>query len=593
MKPVRLQTLSIKTKLIVLVLCLLCAPFLVLGILWYEQATKTIRDNAEQANIQLVERLSSQLDSYFSDVENVTFPLVTHPLIIQFMKTDPSDQYGMFEISGKIEKELLPNMVNSRPDLYGFSIITKNGAVTSYGNYGARERNVGYLMNATGTETFKVAGINKLSGNNAITVLRYFRDAQTYQTMGLLAVDLKLNKISSMLSRIKLGETGKVWLMDAEGRIVYDPDWSTLGRPAPAFYLQTADRQAVYRKVDGVNKLIYMQKSERTGWTMISEVPLNELNGRLNRLRNTTIWIGSGLVLFVLLVISAFSFNLTLSLSNLQRLMKKAENGDLTVHAPERRLDEIGMLNRSFNKMVAELRRLIEFVHTSELREKEMQIRQRESSLQAMQSQINPHFLYNTLEVINSYAILEGVTPISRMASSLADIFRYSVGDARQVVTLAEEMHHITTYFSIQSERFRHLAIDLDVDPETAERVLGVRLMLQPLVENAFIHAYEKHKQRPDYIGIKGIPLADGYLVQISDKGGGMEPELIERYNRLFLENAKEEPEEPASSRKRIGLMNVHERLRLTFGEPYGLHILRTEGPGTLIEIRLPYDKTD
>lgn len=594
MEPVRSRNITIKTKLTVLILGLLCIPFLTFGVLWYKQATQTINANAEQASIQLVERLHEQLDSYFSDIENLTFPLIVQKQIKDFMKTDPKDQYAMFLITKDIESNLLPTVVNSRSDIYGFSIITKNGTVTTYGSFSTRERNVQYLLNAKGDESFRVAGISKMSDSNmnAITVLRYFHDVDTYQTLGLLAVDLKTNKINSMLSKIKLGETGSISLIDADGRIVYSNDSDKIGEPAPASYVNADNQKAVYREVDGTNKLIYTSRSERTGWKLISEVPVKELSGRLTDLRNTTIWVGAALILFAMIVISGFSFNLTRSLSHLQRLMKRAESGDLTVRAPEKRTDEIGGLNRSFNKMVAEIRRLIEFVQTTKLREKEMQIKQRESSLQAMQSQINPHFLYNTLEVINSYAILEGVMPISHMATSLADIFRYSVGDARHTVSLQEEINHIATYFSIQKERYPHLTVELDVDVANAARVPAVRLMLQPLVENVFIHAYEKHKLRPEYVGIQGIVKDDHYLVLVKDRGRGIDPHFAEQYNRLFAESDGEEEGGGGAEgfQRHIGMLNVHQRLRLTFGMKYGLHISgMSPAAGTVIEIKLPF----
>jgi two-component system sensor histidine kinase YesM len=162
-------------------------------------------------------------------------------------------------------------------------------------------------------------------------------------------------------------------------------------------------------------------------------------------------------MLFVLAALTVFSFRLTRSLSLLRRLMKSAENREWTVQAPEDRHDEIGGLYRSFNHMVNEIRRLIEVVHASKLKEKELQLKQQSAMMQAMQSQINPHFLYNTLEAINSHAIVEGVMPISKMATALADLFRYSVQSSSETVSLKEELDHVKTYMDIQKERFPYL----------------------------------------------------------------------------------------------------------------------------------------
>ncbi|KQX48797.1 cache domain-containing sensor histidine kinase [Paenibacillus sp. Root444D2] len=600
MKLRKIKDLSIKIKLVVLIVFCLCLPFLILGTLWYEKSSDVIENNAIHSNQQLVSQVSNQLDSYFADLERSTFPLIINPLIQQFMEIDHSDQYQLFKVTQQIEKELLPNILFGRSDISGFSIISNSGVATTYGGNLARERNKKYMSDLTDSESYKNMGINVIDSVPMLTVTRKFRDTLTYQTKGMLITDLYVNEIAKIAETVKLGNAGYVWVIDSNGRIVYHPDKHKLGQDAPPAYLDNINRHYVEgffsEKIDGQENLVVFHKSALNNWIMVSEVPIHELIVNLIGMRNMTIWIGSLLMLFVLIVVSGFSLQLTRSLSNIQRLMKKAESGDLTVKAPEHRQDEIGALNRSFNKMVSEIRRLIEVVHTSKLKEKEMEIKQRESALQAMQSQINPHFLYNTLEIINSYAILEGVLPISHMATSLASIFRYSVGYANQEVTLKEEITHVSTYFSIQKERYRYFIADITLDDTLLTQVQAVRLMIQPMIENAFIHGYEKHKLKPEYIGISDEITNDCYILRITDKGKGMPSDQMEKYNSHFLEEfivSNEEAAEP--SFHRIGLLNVHHRLRLTFGAPYGLYIEKSDKDGTIIAITLPYkmDKED
>jgi two-component system sensor histidine kinase YesM len=586
--------LSIKTKLIILILSFLCLPFLILGTLWYEKSSSIIESNAIHSNQQLVMQVSNQMDSYFADLERSTFPLIINPLIQQFMEVNPSDQYQLFKVTQEIEKNLLPNILFGRSDIYGFSILSNNGIATTYGGTGARERNKKYMSELTDSENYKNMGINEIDSTPILTVTRKFRDTLTYQTKGMLITDLYISEIAKIAENVKLGDAGFVWVIDSNGRIVYHPDSRKWGKEASPSYLENFNLHQsegyFSQKLDGQNKLVIFHKSTLNGWIMVSEVPIQELIGNLIGMRNMTMWVGGLLILFVLLMVSGFSFKLTRSLSHLQRLMKKAENGDLNVRAPERNNDEIGKLNRSFNKMVSEIRRLIEVVHTSKLKEKENQIKQRESALQAMQSQINPHFLYNTLEVINSYAILEGIMPISSMATSLADIFRYSVGNPNQVVTLADEITHINTYFAIQKERYRYFLADFQLNELMLPQVQAVRLMIQPIVENAFFHGYEEHNLKPEYIGISDEITPDYYRLTITDKGKGMLASQMERYNRLFLnEMVVPGDEEAEPIFHKIGLLNVHHRLRLTFGSPYGLYIEKSDESGTVISIKLPY----
>jgi two-component system sensor histidine kinase YesM len=569
-------------------LLFLCVPFIVFGVLWYEKSTETIETNAIQSSGILVSQINNELDRYFADLERATFPVVTHPLIQKWMRLS-NDPYEQFVVSRDIEKEVLPNFLFGRPDILGFYVVTENG-IASYGGVSSKERNMELFRQYKDTTSFRVVGARKQDQLSILTVVRTFRDAATYKTLGMLVIDLNFHQISQILNNVMLGQTGYIWIADNNGNILYHPEHANEGQPVGADLLERFrdNKEGYFLKQTKTGKtLVIFHSSPLTGWTIVSEVPLGELIGHLIALRNATIWIAVALLLFVLTALASFSFNLTRSLSVLQRLMKRAENGDLAVKAPEHRQDEIGNLYRGFNNMVKEIRRLIEVVHKSELKEKELQLKQREAMMQAMQSQINPHFLYNTLEVINSYAVLEGVMPISNMATSLADLFRYSVGNSRQIVSLKDELDHVKTYLAIQKERYPYLSFDCAIDDDLAMRVQAVRLILQPLVENAIIHGYERNKRRPEYVGLTAEPLEDCCLVRIIDCGSGMDPELKTTYNRIFA--GAPSGNESDLPYQRIGLLNVHHRIRLTYGERYGLFIEQSDATGTVIRIRLPY----
>ncbi|WP_165972435.1 sensor histidine kinase [Paenibacillus piri] len=614
------KALSIKTKLVLLILFFLCVPLLLFGTLWYGKASQSIEKNAIDYSEQLMGQINSQLDGYFSDLDRLTYPLLTHPQIQSFMKLSPEDQYGRFLVNKKMSEELFPNITFGRPDIYGLSIVSKNGIATaSYSSIAGRESYEQYKDALLGERNYRVVGIEYLETTPVLTIARKFLDTVSYQSNGLLIVYLRLNEIIKICEKIKLGETGYVWVMNEEGNIVYHPDRQKWGSYAmtPELNRRLAASQSGHfvENAQDDNRLIIYEKSEKTGWTLISEVSLQELNKGMIGLRNITVWIGLLLVSLALLLTGGFSLYLTQSLLHLQRLMRRAEDGDLSVKAPERRNDELGALNRGFNRMVGEIGRLLDEVQTSRMKEQEMAIRQRESALQAMQSQINPHFLYNTLEIINSYAIIEDVKPISRMATSLADIFRYSIGHPGQAVTLLEEIRYIRTYLGIQQERFQALQVEVDVDESLLPQIQAVRLMIQPIVENAFKHGYQSYKQKPSYIGISGYVEGGDYILRIEDRGQGMDRGLMERYNAAFAAGgagsnggiSRNGLAGSAGSTGRvggagwpsdigvsgsfdtIGLWNVHQRIRISFGPPYGLWIVKSDTKGTIVEMRLKW----
>ncbi|WP_127588416.1 cache domain-containing sensor histidine kinase [Paenibacillus koleovorans] len=597
------SALSISTKIIVIIVGLLCLPFLAFGVVWFQMSTETIEANAREVNRELVRQTSAQLDSYFTDLERSTFPMVSNPLIQQFMNLQAGDTLGLLDVRTRIESSLLPTLFAGRADIYGFSIASRNGVFSNYGN-SARERAAQLLSmdDQTDREPYKVIGLTVDKSNLIVTVLRRFWDSQRYITPGFLMFDLNLNQITRIVNNIQLGKTGKIALIDASGLYVYHSNQELMGQPIPyADRAQLMNKpEGYFVKGDGKEEILTVfHRSTLNNWVMVSEVPMRELVGNLIGLRNVSIWVGLALIVFVLAVLGGFSIYLSRSLQLLQRLMVRAENGDLAVRAPERSNDEIGRVNRSFNKMVGEIRRLIEVVHTAQLKEKELQLKEREAVVMAMQSQINPHFLYNTLEVINSYALVEGVIPISNMTTALSDLFRYSVGSPNEIVSLREEIVHLRSYFEIQKERYRALEVELGTNDRDTGSVQAVRLLIQPLVENAFIHGYERHKLRPSYIGIRGEVGGEAYVLTIADKGGGMPADKLERYNRLFAggdsrdagasSDASNEAGAGVSDGKGIGLWNVHQRIRLLFGAPYGLFILKSDSAGTVIQVTLPY----
>jgi two-component system sensor histidine kinase YesM len=567
----------------------------VFGKLWYDKSTLFIEHSAINFNEQIVKQVNEHLNEYFLDLERTTLPLILHPLIQDFMMLTPEETFGRFMTTNKIQNELLQQITFGRPEIYSFSIFSNQGLSVSSLGSSMVEKHYQTYMDMPSSKNYSFLGIHWKGDTPLLTITRKFKDASTYQTSGVLVIDLRLNVISETVDQIEVGETGFLWIADAQGQVIYHPDKSKMGARTPDWYSkQIKDLSSgafIYSEQD-VKDLIVFHKSPYTDWTIVSQVPIHELTAELLSLRNVTIWGGLALVLLVILVIGGFSLSLTNGLSKLQRLMRSAENGNLSVTASEHHGNEVGNLYRGFNNMVRELRRLIEEVHTSQLREKELVIKQRESMLKALQSQINPHFLYNTLEMINSYAIVEGVAPISRMSIALADLFRYSIDDSMKVVSLQKELEHVQKYLEIQKERFPYLQIDFDIDKLMIPHAEAVRLTIQPLVENSFRHGYEKHRMKPVYIGITSERNENGYLLRIIDKGRGMNRETMDYYNRSFLDDRHTLAGEGTSddeALKKIGLWNVHQRIRLLFGAPYGLQVVQSDEQGTMIQMMLPY----
>lgn len=446
-------------------------------------------------------------------------------------------------------------------------------------------------------EPFQIIGRNQLATTPVLTVVRKLYNQSTYVFEGLLIVDIDLQQIAHISKNLSIdGFQYKITATD--GSVIYDPagdnlSYEPLSEDMLSKIQSLSSAEGVFQSTAGGQEIITIYRySSLTDWIVIAEIPLNHIISDMIRLRNMTMFIVLIIMVVTIAALGGFSFSITRSLTYLQRLMKRVESGDFTVSfiQSKPRNGEIGKLFTSFHRMVAKLKQLIQEVQSAKHKEHVMLIKQKNSALQAMQSYINPHFLYNTLEIINSHAILENNMKISQMTTALAHMFRYNIGNAKQIVKLSEEIKHLQFYLDIQKARYRYLEVDVQLDASIASKVSTIRLTMQPLIENAFLHGYQKHKMKPTYIGVKGFAEQPYYRIQIIDHGGGMKTDTMRAYNRAF-EDTIEHIIDNTDSFESIGVINVHERIRLAFGEPFGLRFVKSDPFGTIVEIKLPYDE--
>lgn len=326
---------------------------------------------------------------------------------------------------------------------------------------------------------------------------------------------------------------------------------------------------------------------ENTDFKVKAHVNKQAIIDQVDQIGTFTI-VAIAIALILTLIISVvLSLTLVRPMRRLLALMKEVEAGNFGVRFPNRYSDEIGVLGQGFNKMVARVADLIHQVYTVRVQKMESELRQKEAVILAMQNQINPHFLYNTLEVINSHAIVNDVPSISRMSKALADFFRYSNAKQQTEVPLRDEITHVKTYLKIQEERYPQIEVDVGV-PASLLSYPMIKLTLQPIIENAYSHAF--NGDRDYYLRIYGEDTNERmYALYVEDNGEGIDHERIQAMNALFNQRDTDEISEKWSKDNHgIGLLNVHFRIRLRYGEPFGLHIFESTFGGITVRILLP-----
>ncbi|PYI55601.1 sensor histidine kinase [Paenibacillus flagellatus] len=336
------------------------------------------------------------------------------------------------------------------------------------------------------------------------------------------------------------------------------------------------DKGYSIRDIGGEPYFVSHIRSRDTGWTYWSVTPFDRIFESILFIKRLVVIVFVGIFALVIVLGIRFSRSITRPIDDLIVRMKLAQKGNFeeaNVLAPSDvrlGMDEIGLLHRTFRFMIERINLLIKENYANRLLIKETEFK-------ALQAQINPHFLYNTLESINWMAKINRQPEISEMTEALGYLLRNSVDMKKPMITVGEELDIVRSYVTIQQYRFEErLRFELDVPAPLLDRPLP-KLTLQPLLENAIHYALEPTIE-PCRIAVRGFEEGDGFFLTVEDDGPGMPPDTLERLRSGELR----------TKGKGIGLLNIDERIKIAFGDEYGIRIGGGPGRGTRITIALP-----
>ncbi|MFB9276081.1 sensor histidine kinase [Cohnella cellulosilytica] len=416
------------------------------------------------------------------------------------------------------------------------------------------------------------------------TVVREIVDT-SFESIGTIAVDANIAVIENIVRDLDKTTFGTTLIVDERGRVIFDSEKKYLTRSFPhGELLERASglEGSFHAVVDGRPMLTIYKRSEETGWKMIITVPERELMAGAVKTRNLTLATTLAAVLLALLISLVLIIALTRPLRTLVRLMKVVQSGNLDVTFPVRRPDETGLVGSAFNRMLLRVRTLIDDVYLAGQRNKE-------AELKALQNQINPHFIYNTLESIRMTAVMNDDTEVSDMTHLLGKLLRYGIGGGTETVPLSKELEHLKLYVQLLNYRYgNRFSLSLPTGPFDGELPV-MKLLFQPIVENSVNHGLEDGKPTMD-IRIRCERNGLEHRFVISDNGAGMSEEALRQLKLKLEEPERSRPSSGSEEEdpRGIGLRNVHERLRLRYGEMFGLQVEAEEGAGTTVTVRFP-----
>ncbi|EHS58880.1 integral membrane sensor signal transduction histidine kinase, partial [Paenibacillus sp. Aloe-11] len=545
MQHLRLRNMPLRYQLMLLFLLFGIVPSLGLGLLVNWTVERIIERQVEDHTMQLIGKVNEALDTKMENLQNMTYLIGFNPDIGKFWQgrtladghaghaghANPvtlENQGGQAQNSAILPnqaassvqaqdtlygmKQFLQGFTTLYPEIAGILIVNENGDYISNEMYAKSTRSLTeedwYRQAAQHAGIFTVLGQPihrnvtthvRYKDSEIVSVVRSVTDSETGRVLGVIMIDLKRRAVSQAARDVTLGKTGYLMVTDAEGRSVYMPDMPLIER-IPLEWFGAGDSGMFTRQAGGRELLFMFRASEFTGWRTVGVFPAGESTLEVRQIQFYVACFVFIVCLFGLTASLRLSRSIAQPIFRLMSYMRTAETGDLTVRPWSDRGDEIGLLGRSFNRMLGQIRRLMSL---SELRERQ----KRDAELRSLQEHIKPHFLYNTLDTIHWMARKNGADDVSDMVGALSRLFRLGLSKGDDFIPLRSEMEHISSYMQIQQTRYRdRLRWELIVSEEL-EELFVLKLILQPVVENAIYHGI-KARRGPGTIRVE--PKADG-----------------------------------------------------------------------------------
>ncbi|MBB6673129.1 sensor histidine kinase [Cohnella nanjingensis] len=395
-------------------------------------------------------------------------------------------------------------------------------------------------------------------------------DKNTLKNIGQFLVYFDSGLVSKSLAQAGKPLKGKILVLTPDGQVMFDSSGRGYGETYP--YMSELQSPKPVEQLDEPSYVSLLTQN-KAGYLVVGISPKREVAKAYEGLRRTIILISAACIAVAVVIPSLVVARIAKRTNKIVRFIRKVEGGDLGARLQDPREDELGQISQSFNEMLDELNRRID-------REYKAEIRIKQTELAALQARVNPHFLYNTLEVIRMRAMSQGAKDVGEMIYSLAALFR-NVVHTGESCTLSEELEMCRLYLELFRIRYKDkFAYTIECDPALAN-VAVFKMLLQPIVENYIVHGLET--QRSDNrLTIAACRDEESIVVRFADNGRGIAAERLRQ-----IRQALELPEAEGQGVS-FGLRSVHDRLRLVYGPPNGVNIESEPGSGTEVTVRWP-----
>ncbi len=562
---------SIKQKLLLLFSIQIIIPLIFMGVMLYRNTGMIIQKNSIINTIEKLKNIELRINDFSKNVVDITEDLIYDTNIYRTLNEEESVEkdYSYYTASTYVHS-LVRKICLSRKEIQSIALISKNKMYYPYDLNSGRaslQDVIPYekvLQAARDANQKPVWFLDKdVHGNiKNLYLIRMIYDVNNFNEVGIIVLCINREYLKESYGGVSAESMQDINIISK------DNVWITGTRPyfkSRFENILVKDEQKHYDYVVDKknNQLLAYMKANNGEWVIVTETSLSKMNEELDKFRMLFIII----TICTILILSVFSILMAMDIIEpIKRLVegiKKVEEENVHQEVIVDRSDELGYLSKCFNKMTQEIDILVNRVYKEELTRKE-------AELKALQAQINPHFLFNTLESINWMAQLNNVPEIRDMVASLASIMEASIGKGNPLIPLKQELKYIDSYILIMKNRYgERLAYESDID----ESLLGSKvpkLLLQPLVENAIYHGIDRIRKKGE-IKLTIKKAQETIYIEVMDNGKGIEEDDLTALNKKFEE--VNDDYLLLKHRRGIGLENVNKRIKLFFGQQYGLRV--------------------
>ncbi|GGD95988.1 cache domain-containing sensor histidine kinase [Paenibacillus nasutitermitis] len=586
-KPIIPRAISIRMTIIVLFIAVIVVPFLFFSYYSYKKSVEGISTANTSFSIDALFQRTKALEDYLTGLNYRVNDVIAQTKMKKLLNQVPKNEQeaktfaiSMTTLLAEQERLLAvrklryyPIAIDENPE---YQKVVEDGANISRQPWFISVKKTGQPI----WQLFMPRDNYDMFSEPIIGRIKRLDNTLTNKPIGIFTFHVGVGDIKPFIEGTRGQKGQQTFLLDENGTVIYHARKELIGLRYDAPHLL----DMIHKQNEGTETitiqdqeaLISFVTMSQIPWTMVSSIPLDTLTTPIRKISELTYVFLLVYMFCGLSIIVYITFYFTNPIVRLVRSMRILETGDFQISLPSsNRGDEIGWLYRGFNRMVHKIQDLVEEVYKSEKTKKELEF-------QVLSHQINPHFLYNTLESIRWKAEQHKVTEISEMVESLGNLLRLSLNQGKELTTVRREIEQVKAYIRIEKARLgKPLNIKLMINESIMDLPI-LRLLLQPLIENAIHHGI---RDNPDSgkIVLIGKREDDDLVLELSDNGVGIPDQLVQM---LFYSPQAESTLNKGA--KGVGLYNVNNRLELYFGEHYRLQISVTEGKGTRIIIRHP-----